>query len=165
MWRYFSKNTFSWYYVCFSSNAKLFPDDTSLFSIIHDIQTSANNLNKDLERISNWASQWKMNFYPDTTKHAQEVIFSCKWKKKFILHYHLIMLALLRHPPKKILGIILDNQFKFDNHIKTIFRKISKTIGLLHKLHNFLPRAALITICKAFIRPVLDYGDILYDQA
>ena len=29
------------------SNAKLFADDTSLFSLTHDIQTSANNLNKD----------------------------------------------------------------------------------------------------------------------
>ena len=65
-----------------STNAKLFADDTSLFSVIHDIQTSANNLNKDLERISNWATQWKMNFNPDTTKQAQEVIFSCKVKKK-----------------------------------------------------------------------------------
>ena len=57
-----------------STNAKLFADDTSLFSVIHDIQTSANNLNKDLERISNWATQWKMNFNPDTTKQAQEVL-------------------------------------------------------------------------------------------
>ena len=40
-----------------STNAKLFADDTSLFSVIHDIQTSANNLNKDLERISNWTTQ------------------------------------------------------------------------------------------------------------
>ena len=40
-----------------STNAKLFADDYSLFSVIHDIQTSANNLNKDLERISNWATQ------------------------------------------------------------------------------------------------------------
>ena len=46
-----------------------------------------------------------------------------------------------------------------------VFRKISKAIGLLRKLHNFLPRAAFITIYKAFIRPHLDYGDILYDQA
>ena len=47
-----------------------------------------------------------------------------------------------------------------------MFRKISKTKGLLCKLHNFLPRAAaLITIYKAFIRPYIDYGDILYDQA
>ena len=42
-----------------STNAKLFADDTSLFSVIHDIQTSANNLNKDLERISNWATHGK----------------------------------------------------------------------------------------------------------
>ena len=61
-----------------SSNAKLFEDDTPLFSVIHDIQTSANNLNKDLERIRKWATQWKMNFNPDTTKQAQEVIFSRK---------------------------------------------------------------------------------------
>ena len=40
-----------------STNAKLFADDYSLFSVIHDIQTSANNLSKDLERISNWATQ------------------------------------------------------------------------------------------------------------
>ena len=46
-----------------------------------------------------------------------------------------------------------------------VYRKISKAIGLLRKLHNFLQRAALITIYKAFIRPHLDYGDILYDQA
>ena len=39
------------------SNKKLFVDDTSLFSVIHDIQTSAINLNKDLERINKWATQ------------------------------------------------------------------------------------------------------------
>ena len=38
-------------------------------------------------------------------------------------------------------------------------------IGLLRKLHNTLPRQALITIYKAFVRPLLDYGDTLYDQA
>ena len=83
-----------------STNAKLFADDTSLFSVIHDIQTFANNLNKGLERISNWATQWKMNFNPDTIKQAQEVISSRKLKKKFILNYCLIMLVLLGHLPK-----------------------------------------------------------------
>ena len=64
-----------------STNAKLFADDTSFFSVIHDIQSSANNLINDLERISNWATQWKMSFDPDTTKQVQEVIFSRKVKK------------------------------------------------------------------------------------
>ena len=39
------------------------------------------------------------------------------------------------------------------------------SIGLFCILQNLSPRAALITIRKAFIRPHLDYGDILYDQA
>ena len=43
--------------------------------------------------------------------------------------------------------------------------KISKTLGLLRKLHNLLPRSALITIYKGFVRPYLHDGDILYDQA
>ena len=38
-------------------------------------------------------------------------------------------------------------------------------IELLRKLQNTLPRQALMTIYKAFIKPHLDYGDILYDQA
>ena len=54
-----------------STNAKLFADSTSLFSVIHDSQTSENVLNKDLEMMHNWAFQWKMNFNPEPTKQAQ----------------------------------------------------------------------------------------------
>ena len=38
-----------------SSNAKLFADDTSLFLVIHDVDTSANELNNDLYQINKWA--------------------------------------------------------------------------------------------------------------
>ena len=43
--------------------------------------------------------------------------------------------------------------------------KDDKTIGLLRKLQAVLPRPSLVTIYKAFIRPHLDYGNIIYDQA
>ena len=45
-----------------------------------------------------------------------------------------------------------------------ILNKVNKTIGLLGKLHHFLPRPALLTIYESFIRPHLDYGGIIYDQ-
>ena len=48
---------------------------------------------------------------------------------------------------------------------KNILNKVNKIIGLLHKFHNTLPRLPLLTIYKSFIRPHLDYGDIIYDQA
>ena len=40
-----------------TTNVKLFADDTSLFSVVHNTQTSANDLNKDLEITKNWAFQ------------------------------------------------------------------------------------------------------------
>ena len=64
-----------------SSNAKLFANDTSLFSIVHNVDTSANELNKNLYQINKWAFQWKMSFNPDPSKQAQEIIFSRKTKK------------------------------------------------------------------------------------
>ena len=51
-----------------SSNCKLFADNTSPFSVVNDIQSSAATLRNDLTVISNWAFQWKMIFNPYLTK-------------------------------------------------------------------------------------------------
>ena len=51
------------------------------------------------------------------------------------------------------------------DHFKMIINKVNKTIGLLRKLQNILPRSTLLTIYKSFTRPHIDYGDIIYDQA
>ena len=40
-----------------TTNVKLFTDDTSLFSVVHNTQTSANDLNKYLKTLDNWVFQ------------------------------------------------------------------------------------------------------------
>ena len=67
----------------FTTNGKLFPDDTYLFFVVDDTQASANGLNKDLKLINNCAFQWKMNYNLDLIKQAHEVIFSRKAKEIF----------------------------------------------------------------------------------
>ena len=95
-----------------------------------------------------------MTFKPDRRKQAQEIIFSRKFKKA-------------THPPLLFSNnnVILDVKLTFEEHLKNVFNKTNKTIGLLKKLSNLLPRQALVTIYKAFIRSHLNYGDVLYDQA
>ena len=53
-----------------STTAKLFVDDTSLFSIVQNVNTSGSHFNSDLSKVSNWAFQWKMSFNPDPSKQA-----------------------------------------------------------------------------------------------
>ena len=57
---------------------KIFADDTSLFSKVLDINKSVTELNTNLEKISQWAYRWKMQFNPDPNKQANEIIFSRK---------------------------------------------------------------------------------------
>ena len=147
------------------SNPKLFTDDTSFFSVIRNKHLSAQNLNEDLNKINHWAFQWKMSFNPDPSKQAQEVIFSRKLQKSVYPPLHFNNIAVTQSTTQKHLGMILDVKLDFQGHLKNIYSKFNKTIRLLHKLNNTLPRLPLLTVYKSFIRPDLDYGDVIYDQA
>ena len=66
---------------------------------------------------------------------------------------------------QKHLGMQLDKKLNFEEHLKKVESKVNKTIGIIRKLQNVLPRLALLTIYNSFIRPHLDCGDIIYDKA
>ena len=48
-----------------------------IFSVVKNPDISANDLNHDLDIIRKWAYQWKLEFNPDPSKQATEVLFSC----------------------------------------------------------------------------------------
>ena len=102
---------------------------------------------------------------PDLSKQAQEVIFSRKIKK--LLHPTLLFnnILLSNSLLQKHLGSTVDIKLNFSEHIKSITKKISKTMGLLRKFQQAFPKSSLLTMYKTFIRSRLDYADIIYDQA
>ena len=51
------------------SKMRLFADDSSLFATVTDINLTHSQILDDLNTITNWAKQWKMQFNPDITKH------------------------------------------------------------------------------------------------
>ena len=143
----------------------MFADDASLFSTVYNITETTSNLNNDLAIITKWAHQWKMRFNPDISKQAHEVIFS----RKNLLTFHPPLtfnsIPVAQTNCQKHLGMQLDKKLNFDEHLSKIESKVNKTIGITRKLQNVLPRPALLTIFRSFIRPHLDYGNIIYDKA
>ena len=65
----------------------------------------------------------------------------------------------------KHLGMLLDDKLSYEHHLKSVLNKVKKTIGLLRKFQQILPRQSSIAIYKSLIRPHLDYGDIVYDRS
>ena len=60
--------------------AKLFADDTSLFSMVHDSAAFSAFLSDDLLKIS-WTYQWKLIFNPDASKQVHKIVFSQSKRK------------------------------------------------------------------------------------
>ena len=133
-----------------------------LFSIVNDPTISANNLNHDLHIIQQWAYQWKMEFNPDPTKQATEVVFSCK--KSSPNHPQLIFngRAVGKVNDQKHLSLILDSRLSFEKHLNEKIIKAKKNVGILKHLAKFLPLKTLDQMYKALVRSHLDYCDIIY---
>ena len=146
------------------SSIKIFADDTSLFSAMTDGISQSHKLNTDLCKIAEWACQWKMSFNPDPTKQAVEVRFSTKNIKENLPNLLFNGSNVSTVDFQKHLGLTLDNKLDFRHHLKEKITKANKGIGLISRLRQFLPRSSLLCIYKSFIRPHLDYGDIIYDR-
>ena len=145
-----------------SSNMRLFADDSSLFVKVRDVEDTQVQLMDDLGKITNWARQWKMEFNPDISKQAIEVIFSHKRKKP--VHPPLVFngIPVKREDFTKHLGVILDQRLNFRKHIAEKIKKANKGLGLLKFLSKYTTRPVLDKMYKMYVRPHLDYGDVIY---
>ena len=101
-----------------------------------------------------------MVFNPDPTKPAEEVIFTIRNLTLYapVSYSGVDVMQVDYH---KHLGYILDSKMSYSKHIDGKIGKANQGIGVIKRLYNYLPRKALLQIYKSFIRPHLDYCDII----
>ena len=114
-----------------SSITKLFFDDTSIFSVVHDVDLSAKQLNDDLNKISEWVFQWKMAFNPDLSKQVQEIVFSRKTHKISHPKLNFNNSPVVQSTCQKHLGHYLDEKINFSHYIKMKISKSYRGMGVI----------------------------------
>ena len=102
--------------------------------------------------------------YREPSKQAEEVMFTRKLQKKDYPSLYLIDSSVKETCKQRHLGMLLDFTLDFQEHWKSLLKKVI-TVAFLRKFQNILPKSALLTIYKCFVRTHLDYGDRIYDQA
>ena len=87
-------------------------------------------------------------------------------KKKVQIHPTISLnnIEVKRAPHHKHLSILLDEELNYKQYIDTAILKINKSTSVIKKLKHCFPQKSLMTIYKAFLRPLIDYGAIIYDQ-
>ena len=98
-----------------------------------------------------------MEFNPDPSKQAKEVVFSCK--KQPQIHPELVFngSAVTKVNEHKHLGLTLQSNLSFERHLTEKITKAKRVIGILKHLSKFLPLKTLNQMYKALVRSHLDY--------
>ena len=138
----------------------------ALFKGLWHAYKSTSKLKDDLEKISYWAYQLKIQFNPDPNKQTNEIISSRKTSSNNLSHLPVKFnkIEISECLDQRNLRIVSDSKFNFSAHVDQKIKKCNRIIGLIRRLLVTLPRNALFTIYRSFVRPHLDYDDILYDK-
>ena len=138
---------------------RLFADDTCLYISVDNRYDAAEMLNSDLANVQSWADQWLINFSPPKTK---TLLISNKGAPNnhpdLTLQGHIISSV----PQHKHLGITLSNNLRWNAHINDVVTRCSKKVNMMKQFKYELDRKSLEIIYLSFIRPSLEYGDVLF---
>ena len=142
------------------SDILLFADDTCLLEPLTN-QTSMHKINRDLDRLDKWATQWLVKFNPSKTKY---LIFS---KKSTRVEYGPIYLQgkkLSEVDSHKHLGLLFTNTMTWDKHIDKICKDAGKRLTVIKRLPNQIAPLTKLSMYKTYIRPLLEYGSVIFDN-
>ena len=63
----------------------------------------------------------------------------------------------------KYLGVVIDNELNFKQHIKIMEGKVALSVGILFKLKLFFPQNILLQLYCALEHPFFSYGIIIWE--
>ena len=100
----------------------------------------------------------------DSNKQGQEAYFSKKSNNENSLPVTFNNAKVVTCSTHKHFRLLRDKRLSFSEHTQSKMNKCYNMIRVIKRLSVNLPRDALLSIYKSFIRPHLDYGDIIYDK-
>ena len=139
------------------SEIMIFADDTTLLASGKDPAETSSQLNRDLDKISNWAQTWKVTFNAGKSK---DMIFSNKCLNNsppltFNNEY------IERVNTHKHLGVYLNSNLDWSTQIYETCLKANRKLAVLRSV-KMLNRKTLDVLYKVIVRSVIDYALPIY---
>ena len=130
------------FYECEDSSVASYADDTAPYSCATDIPSVALELQASATKLFLWFKNNHLKANPGKS----HILLSSK--KPEIISVDGISIAASSH--EKLLGVIIDSELKFENHITEICLKVSKKINALCRISSFMSLEKRRTLMKEF---------------
>ena len=143
------------------SCCKVFADDTKLYKEIHGLK-DYQDLQDDIYELCRWTAKWLLFFNANKCKvlHVgpNNPRFVYKMTDK---NNNTVDIKEVEH--EKDLGIIFQQDLKFDQHVSMVVNKANRVLGLIKRTFAYLDKNTFLCLYKSLIRSHLDYGDTIWN--
>ena len=136
-----------------TSKIKLYADDVLLYTTIHS-QDDCHRLQQDLNTLEQWAADWKMSF----NLQKCEFLRITNKKHPILAQYTLQSKTIKEVTHAKYLGVTIDKNLSWSEHIKQITKKANNTKCFLQRNLSKCPLQVKSNCYKALIKPILEYA-------
>jgi hypothetical protein len=148
---------------CLSNvNLRLFADDANMFLYATDLQILFNNSNMALENLKLWLSANKLSVNIDKCNYS---LYSNRKIGPMVHNSYKLYLhgsEIERCTTVKYLGVQIDDQLTWNDHIDGIYKNILKYSRIFYKIRDKLPSRNLKDLYFASVYPLISYGIELY---
>ena len=139
-----------------------FADDTNLLHFNKSVNKLNKLVNTDMKNLANWLNSNKISL---NVQKTELVIF--KNKRKILENPIKITLSGKRLYPTnnvRYLGIKIDENLTWKEHIEYISTKLNRANALLYKIRTFVKSKTLRTIYFAIFESHLNYANLVWGQ-
>ena len=136
---------------------KLFADDTNLFVAGKTIALANEKANQSITLLNQWFLANKLSLNTNKTCY---MVFPPDIAHS--VHVELNGNDLLCVHNFKYLGVVIDDELKWTDHIMHVYKKLLKFTGIFYKLRDKLPPAVLKNMYYAFVHSHVLYAVEIY---
>ena len=139
----------------------LFAYDTNLFISDGNTDRLIATVNSDLVCLANWFAVNRLSLNVNKTHF---ILFSnarkCYDKSRIVVKFNGTLLTQVQCA--KFLDVYIDEHLSWDKHIQQVTAKVSRNVGVLHKLRYNIPQFCLMLLYNSLILAYLQYCCIVW---
>ena len=143
-----------------NSDLKIFADDTKTFS---EIKTTEDRdaLQNDLDLLVEWSEKWLLKFNSKKCKVLH--IGKNNPKYKYYIRDGNQINELEETLCEKDLGVHVDNNLKFEEHIVLTVKKARRISGMINRAIFYKIPKIMLPLYKALVRSVIEYANTVWN--
>ena len=142
------------------SYCKIFADGTKLYKEINNLKDYG-DLQDVIYELCRWTTKWLLFFNANKCKVLHignnNPRFDYEMTDK---NYNKDNIKIVDH--EKDLGVIFQENLKFDLHISFVVNKANRILGLIKRSFVFIDKSTFLCLYKSLVRSHLDYGDLIW---